>query len=157
MNPSEIVEALVASLPDVAPKPSWGETALFYNPHGLLPNGVYFCTLKDHDGANDRASNLDRAGIFRVAIGLPTETYVSLFGPKPARPAKGGSVTTGHDFTRVNELMPHPVYAWMGWVQILSPTKEGFAAVLPLIEAAYHRAVVKFNQRTAHNSTKRAH
>ena len=22
----------------------------------------------------------------------------------------------------MNSLIPHPVYAWMGWVQILSPT-----------------------------------
>lgn len=153
MNPSEIVETLVAHLPDVAPKPSWGETALFYNPGGLLPHGVYFCTLKDHDGANDQASNLDRAGIFRVAIGLPTATYVSLFGPMPARPPKGGIVSTGHDFTQVDELMPHPIYAWMGWVQILAPTQERFTTILPLIEAAYHNAVVKFNKKAKSGSS----
>lgn len=149
MKPSEIVEAIVSTLPGVLPKSSWGETALFYNPGKVLPNGIYFCTIKDHDGENDKSSHLDREGIFRVAIGLKAETYSELFGPRPSRPEKGGIVDTGHDFDRVNQLMPHPVYAWMGWVQILSPTKEVFDDVLPLIAEAHHAAVVKFNKKTA--------
>jgi hypothetical protein len=52
MNPSEIAEAIVSRLPGIVPKTSWGETALFYNADKLLPNGVYFCTIKDHDGEN---------------------------------------------------------------------------------------------------------
>ena len=155
MNPSEIVEEIVSRLPGVAPKASWGETALFYNPDNLLPNGVYFCTIKEHDGENDKSSNLNRKGVFRVAIGLSTETYVRLFGPKPSRPEKGGIVNTGHDFARVNEFMPHPIYAWMGWAQILSPTKESFTDILPFIEEAHRTAVVKFNKKTANHSIKR--
>ena len=149
MNPSEIAEAIVSRLPGIVPKTSWGETALFYNPDKLLPNGVYFCTIKDHDGENDRSSNLNREGIFRVAIGLNAETYVRLFGPKPSRPEKGGIVNSGHDFTRINELMPHPVYAWMGWAQILSPSRERFDEILPLIAEAHTVAMEKFNKKTA--------
>ena len=155
MNPSEIVDILVARLPGVVPKASWGETALFYNPDNLLPNGVYFCTIKERDGANDKSSNLNRPGIFRVAIGLSAESYERLFGPKPARPAKGSIVNTGHDFTQLNDLMPHPIYAWMGWTQILSPTREHFAEILPFIEEAHHTAVLKFNKKMAHQSSKR--
>jgi hypothetical protein len=158
MTPGEIAAAIVSSLPGVVPKTSWGETALFYNPGNTLPNGVYFCTLKDHDGKNDRSSNLDREGVFRLAIGLNAETYLRLFGPKPSRPEKGGIVNTGHDFTRVNALMPHPVYAWMGWAQVLSPTEKGFNDVLPLVEEAFHAAAAKFNKRTAsmaHQGTQR--
>ncbi len=33
-------------------KKSYGETAFFYNPEGLLKNGVYFCTIKENDGPN---------------------------------------------------------------------------------------------------------
>jgi hypothetical protein len=155
MNPSEIVEAIVSRLAGVVPKASWGETAVFYNPDNLLPNGVYFCTIKEHDGANDKSSNLNREGIFRVAIGLSAESYGRLFGPKPARPAKGGIVNTGHDFSRVNDFMPHPIYAWMSWAQILSPTQERFAEILPFIEEAHRTAVIKFNKKTAHQSSKR--
>ena len=35
-----------------------------------LPNGVYFCTLKENNGANDKASELDRDGVFRLSIGI---------------------------------------------------------------------------------------
>ncbi len=64
MSPNQIIEEIVRRLPGVVPKSSWGETSLFYNPGKLLPNGVYFCTIKDHDGENDQSSNLNREGIF---------------------------------------------------------------------------------------------
>ncbi len=149
MLPGEMIHELVTQLPGVVPKASWGETSLFYNPNKALPNGVYFCTIKEHDGANDKAAYLDRAGVFRLAIGLPPATYIRLFGKKPARPPKGGVVATGHDFTRLNELMPHPIYAWMGWAQILSPTKARFIEIFPLIQEAHAAAVVKFAKKMA--------
>jgi Family of unknown function (DUF6194) len=90
MTPDRIVEALCAVLPGVVPKSSWGETSLFYNPGLSLPSGVYFCTIKQHDGENDQASRLNRDGVFRLAIGLKPLSYVGLFGNPPERPAKGG-------------------------------------------------------------------
>ncbi|MEL6940560.1 MAG: DUF6194 family protein [Cyanobacteria bacterium J06598_1] len=149
MTPEAIVRDICAEFNGVVPKSSWGETSLFYNPGNLLPNGVYFCTIKEKDGENDKASQLSREGIFRLAIGLPKKTYVSLFSAKPPRPKKGGIVSTGHDFTRLNELMPHPIYAWMGWVQVLSPTTETFTQILPLIQEAHTAAVEKFKKKTA--------
>ena len=146
-TPEDIVGVITARLPGVVPKSSWGETALVYNPGGKLPHGVYFCTLKDHDGENDKASGLDRPGIFRVAIGLPGPTYVRLFGPKPKRPAKGGIVKGNLDFAALGRLMPHPIYAWMGWVQILSPDKECIERIFPLIGEAHEAAVSKFNKK----------
>lgn len=152
MTLEEIIQSICNQLPGVVPKDSWGETSLFYNPDRLLPNGVYFCTLKQQDGPNDKASNLDRAGVFRVAIGLNTKTYTRLFGQKPARPSKGGIVATGHDFTTLNELMPHPIYAWMSWVQILSPSQEKLEEIFPLIREAHQEAAKKFEKKTADNS-----
>ena len=87
MKPQAIIDDLCATLDDVVPKASWGETALFYNPGRTLPKGVYFCTFKEHDGENDRASVLTRDGVFRVSIGVSHETYVARFGTRPARPA----------------------------------------------------------------------
>ena len=147
MNPAEIVSTLTTRLPGVVPKSSWGETSLFYNPGHRLPNGVYFCTIKDHDGANDKASQLDRPGVYRVAIGIENPTYVRLFGPKPKRPEKGGVVDLPFDFKRTASLMPHPVYAWMGWAQILSPDRELFEEIYPLISEAHAIAVRKFEEK----------
>ena len=84
----------------VIPKQSWGETALFYNPGKKLPNGVYFCTIKQQDSANDQSSDLSRDHVFRLSIGVPQAVYEHHFGLRPARPAKGGIVDTGHDFTK---------------------------------------------------------
>jgi hypothetical protein len=147
MTPSEIVEVIAKKLAGVHPKSSWGETSLFYNPGNVLPNGVYFCTLKENDGENDKSSNLSRESIFRLSIGVPKDVYLSLFGEKPTRPNKGGIVDTGHDFTQSNVLMPHPIYGWMSWVCILSPSKDVFNEIYPLIEKAHSNAIVKFNKK----------
>jgi len=147
MKPQAIIDDLCPARDGVVPKSTWGETALVYNPGRSLPNGVYFCTFKARDGENDRASALTREGVFQVSIDISPETYVQRFGHRPARPAKGGVVNTGHDFAALDVLTPHPVYAWMGWVQILSPTVSSYAEIRPLIEEAHRLAVAKFDGR----------
>ena len=106
-------------------------------------------TVKERDGANDKASQLDREGVFRLNLGVGKEKYRELFGPTPARPPKGGVVDTGHDFTALDRLTPHPIYAWMGWVSMLSPTEASFKSLLPLLDVAYRRAQNAFEKRVA--------
>jgi hypothetical protein len=149
VQPNDIVERMIIEFEGVVPKSSWGETSLFYNPGNVLPNGVYFCTIKEKNGNNDKASKLDREGVFRLSFGLDKTTYENRFGPKPNRPAKGGIIDTGHDFAALNELMPHPIYGWMYWVQILNPSVSTFETILPLISAAHSNAVIKFNKKSA--------
>lgn len=148
MKPESIINCIAENFYGVVPKSSWGETSLFYNPGKVLPNGVYFCTIKEKNGENDKASQLDRAGIFRVSIGINKASYERLFGLKPPRPFKGGIINTGHDFTALNTLMPHPIYGWMHWVQILNPSEAIFSEIFPLIEEAHASAIVKFNKKT---------
>lgn len=149
VTPQDVVAALTARFAGLAPKASWGETSLFYNPDGVLPNGVYFATIKEHDGANDSASQLDRPGVYRVALGLPRARYEQRFGPRPARPPRGGVVATSDDFTATDVVMPHPVYAWMGWVQVLSPSKQTFTRMQPLFTEAYDATVGKYDAMVA--------
>lgn len=120
---------------------------MFYNPGGKLPRGVYFATLKEKDGENDQASNLDRGGVFRLNIGTSKPLFQERFGTPPARPKKGGTVEGPWDFTALNTLMPHPVYGWMSWVAVLNPTPETFDDIQPLIEAAYIKAKNTFSKR----------
>jgi hypothetical protein len=143
MNVQEIISEIKSRYKDIVVKETWGETSFFYNPGNRLPNGVYFTTLKEKDGENDSASNLNRERVFRLSIGVGKDKYVEIFGPKPPRPAKGKAVELNYDFTELNKLSPHPVYAWMGWVCILSPSKESFDKALPLIDIAYNRATKK--------------
>lgn len=154
MRIEKIIEHVVSSFDGVIPKSSWGETSLFYNPGKVLPNGVYFCTIKEKNGDNDKSSDLDREGVFRLSIGIRKETYEKLFGPKPKRPAKGCIIDTGHDFTALNKLMPHPIYGWMFWVQVLSPKESTITDVFSLIDEAHIHAVMKFNKKMIKNTFK---
>lgn len=87
-------------------------------------------TLKQKDGANDKASQLHRPGVYRLNVGIPPKVYEAHFGARPARPPAGGIVQVPYDFTATGLLTPHPVYAWMGWVSVVCPTEEQ----LPLLE-----------------------
>lgn len=147
MTAEDIIQVLNTRLRGLVTKTTWGETSLFYNPQNVLPNGVYFCTFKNADGENDKAANLNRENVFRFSFGLPKHTYADLFGEKPVRPSKGGVVKLNYDFTAIDQLMPHPVYAWMNWCQILNPSQASFDKLQPLIDEAYANAVNKFNKR----------
>lgn len=147
MKPIDIIARITNSFDGLSPKASWGETSLFYNPENLLPNGTYFCTLKEKDGENDKASRLNREDVFRLSFALNKTVYEKLFGSRPRRPSKGGIIQTHHDFTKTNVLMPHPVYGWMSWVQILNPSSEKFEELYPLLEEAYTTAGAKFKAK----------
>ncbi|MEP0520078.1 MAG: DUF6194 family protein [Hyphomicrobiales bacterium] len=145
---SEISEYLVQTFEGLVPTSSWGEFSFFYNPESALPRGTYFCTLKEKDGDNDKASNLNRAAVFRVNFGLPSKAFEGVFGPRPLRPAKGNTIDGPWNFSQLDVLMPHPIYAWMGWVCVLSPSSDTFEIMKPLLATAYDHAVHSFNKRT---------
>jgi hypothetical protein len=49
-------------------------------------------------------------------------THVYAAGRRHRYPCPRSLDLPSWDLTRLDELVPHPVYAWMSWVQILSPT-----------------------------------
>lgn len=51
------------------------------------------------------------------------------------------------DFTRTDTILPHPVYAWMGWIGILNPSEDTFEKMKPLIQEAYEFSGDKFKKR----------
>ncbi len=138
---------LVASFEGLVPQNSWGERSYFYNPGGNAPRGTYFLTIKEKDGANDRASDLDRPGVWRLNFGLQKPDFVALFGYPPSRPGKGQAIEGPWDFTELDQLTPHPVYGWMGWVAILNPSAGTFEQLKPLIARAHEKARHTFDKR----------
>lgn len=144
MTSDEIVDYVTRNFYGVKPKASWGETALFYNPDNILPNGVYFCTLKEQDGDNDSASNLNREEVFRLSLGVGKAAYADLFDTPPQRPAKGETVDIEQDFSELDNLMPHPTYAWMGWIAINSPSSDSFTQIVEHIQTSYDRALLNY-------------
>jgi hypothetical protein len=122
-----------------------GNTFFMYDPDGMFP----MATLMIND-VNDQASNLDRPGVFRLNIGIGKQTYYALLGAPPSRPGASGIVETGHDFTALDQLMPHPVYANMYWVCVLNPSAATFQTVVqPLLAEAYELNVRKYAKRVA--------
>ncbi len=146
------VEDIIAYMKDtygenVQQNNNWGERGMFYNPGSVLPKGVYILTFKEKDGANDKASQTDRDNVYRLNLGLSKQAFTSLFGAMPKRPAAGGIVDTGHDFTQLNHIMPHPVYGWMSWIGVLNPSHATFETLKPLIDTAVMSCEKKFKQR----------
>ena len=114
IDPEEILATLLELDPGLRQARYYGERAVFYNPGRAAALGVIFASVKHHDGPNDRRANLSRARIYRFAFGLRRETLARLFDAVPRRPPKGeAAVLSGYDRTRLDELTPHPVYAWM--------------------------------------------
>jgi len=126
---------------------NWGERGVFYNPEKKLPKGVYILTFKEKDGPNDKASHVNREGIFRLNLGISKSTFSEMFGAIPKRPAAGQIVSTGHDFTSLDQITPHPVYGWMSWVAVLNPTKDTFEKLKPLIAEGVELAMGKYQKK----------
>lgn len=140
MTQNDIEHYILQHFSDVHPLNSWGENSFFLNPGRRLKRGTYFATLKDKDGQNDKASHLNRPGVFRLNIGVTKETYLSLFAHLPKRPAKGCCIEGDYDFQAIDTLLPHPVYGWMGWISILNPSPQTFTDCQTLLDDAYEKA-----------------
>jgi Family of unknown function (DUF6194) len=148
VEPGEILSDLLGSDPALSLERYWGERSIFYNPGRRAPLGVIWVSVKDHDGENDSSAELSRDGVYRFAFQLPRGEYERRFGGLPRRPPKGGVVDLpGYDPTRLDELMPHPVYAWMAWVQILAPTQARFESLRPLLADSLDGVRAKWRRR----------
>ena len=147
MTAAEIIQLILSRFDGVVIKSAYSETTVFYNPNKALPNGVYFLTIKENDGPNDQAPQLNREGVFRVSFKPRPSTYMNMFGEKPKRAKAGKTASVQSDPSRIDEWMPHSIYAWMGWTMILSPSKNSFDQLWPYIEESYEQAKEKFSQR----------
>jgi len=141
---NDISDFVVANFPGLNVVNAWGEKSFFYNPDNLLKRGVYFLTLKEKDGDNDKASALDRENIFRINFGISKKTFSQHFSTLPKRPAKSHSIEGLYDFQKLNTLTPHPVYGWMAWVSILNPSNNSFEMLEKLIKESYQIACDKY-------------
>jgi hypothetical protein len=144
MTITQLQNLILESYPGLNLLDTYGEKSFFYNPEKLLIKGIYFATLKEKDGPNDKASDLNREGVFRLNLGISKQSYEKLFGTKPKRPPKGGIVDTGHDFTQLNFLTPHPIYAWLHWVAILNPDDDSMSQIKELMDETYQNVQKKY-------------
>ncbi|MCC0696856.1 DUF6194 family protein [Clostridioides sp. ES-S-0048-02] len=147
MKADDIFNYCVSNLDDVVLTENWGERGIFYNPNGILKKGVYVLTIKEKDGENDKSSSLNRSNVYRVNVCLKKETFIKRFDNIPKRPYAGQIVKMDFDFTKLDTIMPHPVYAWMGWVCVLNPSEKTFKELKVMIQESYYFAKEKFAKR----------
>lgn len=145
MNATGVTAHIRESFPGVETSEAHGYTFFFYGSERQLP----FATLATDDNEFDRVSNLDRPGVYRLNIGVSRETYRSFFGDEKPRLGGDGVLDSGHDFTRLDQILPHPHYAPQSWVCVLSPGEETVGVVRTLLREAYERAVLRANRRGA--------
>ena len=143
----EIIDYTTSNYEGVVEDRNWGERGLFHNPEGKLPKGIYILTFKEKDGPNDKASNVNRTGVYRLNLGISKQTFKDLFGEIPKRPLAGKIVDTGHDFEILDEIMPHPVYGWMSWIGVLNPSNTTFNKLKPLIDEGIELAKIKYAKK----------
>jgi hypothetical protein len=147
LNPNLLSDFLLTTFEGLRLIDSWGETSFFYNPDDIGPRGTYFCTIKEKNGENDKASALDREGVFRFNFGISKSTFLDLFSEIPKRPIKGGIIEGSYDFTNLDHLTPHPIYGWMCWVSITNPSPESFQRIESLIFESYNLAKKKHSKK----------
>jgi hypothetical protein len=149
-EPEELLSDLLGFDRGLRREAYYGERSIFYNPGGVAPLGTIVASVKDRDGPNDRASRLSRPGVYRLAFSLTPDRFAERFGQPPRRPPKGGTVDiAGYDLTRLGELTPHPVYAWMRWVQILSLSRPHYESLKPLLAESLEVVKARWTKRTA--------
>ena len=149
-EPEEILVDLLGLDRGLRCQAYYGERSIFYNPGGAAPLGTIVASIKDRDGPKDKAANLSRPGVYRFAFQLSPDEYVRRFGGVPPRPQKGLAVDLAcFELTTLGHLTPHPVYAWLRWVQMLSPTWEQYEGLKPLLLESLEGAKAKWQRKDA--------
>jgi hypothetical protein len=145
MDANEVTAYIREAFPGMETTEAYGYTFFFYGSERMLP----FATLATADNEHDRVSNLDREGVYRLNVGVSRETYRSLLGDEKPRLGPAGTIEGDHDFTVLDQILPHPHYAPQSWVCVLSPGEETFQVVRRLLREAYDRAVLRATRKEA--------
>ena len=135
------VDVLTASEATGAPEIAWGDSFFYFDPDRDIPGDRRFpfatIVTKDYPGF-DEASNVDREGVFRLNVSVGRQRFAELFGYPPGQlPDHEADV----DYTAIDTVIPHPVYATQGWVSILNPGEQTDAQVRTLLAGARTRAI----------------
>ncbi len=88
-----------------------------------------------------------REGVYRINVGVTKEEFIKLFKVIPKRPLKGEVIAGDYDFTVKNKIIPHPTYAWMSWICVLSPNNETFDKFLKYLDISYEKVKLKYEAR----------
>jgi len=140
-TPDDIHRYILETYPDTIVAAIEGGTFYSCDPANF-PN---FATVVTSDAFDD-ASNLSRPDAYRLNIGLSRDTFRRLVGD-----------LTDPDYTALDRLMPHPVYARQHYVSILNPSVRTFEEVVKsLLEEAHARTAAQYARREAGRASRGA-
>jgi Family of unknown function (DUF6194) len=141
------VVVVTAAEANGAPEAAWGDSFFFYDPEGDVPadRRLPFATIvtQDYEGF-DTASSLNRRGVFRLNIAVGRTKFEELIGYPPASHEDHHA---SFDYSAVDQVLPHPVYAVQSWVSILNPSETTSAQARSLLTEAHARAVERHRPR----------
>ena len=128
-DPDAIARYITETYPDAVVGRAEGAT-FFSLDESHWPN---FATIVTGEAFDD-GSNLSRPGVFRLNIGaLSRDTLQRVVGG-----------LADPDFTELDRLLPHPVYAKQRWVAILNPSRRSFdEMVKPLLAETHERVAAR--------------
>lgn len=136
MDDNAITTYITSTFTGVETTTTLGYTFFFYQSERMLP----FTTIATADNEGDRASQLDRPGVFRLNIGVSKPTFQALLGTDNID-------ISAYDFTALDTIMPHPDYAAQSWICVLNPSDTTFHKLQPLLREAYDLAVKRVSKR----------
>jgi hypothetical protein len=129
---------------DGSPELSWGDTFFYYAPDGVVPTATQpFATIVTKDYPEDRASRLDRPGVFRLNVAAGREAFVSWTGREPREAADPDA-----DPSAADTVVAHPVYGGLGWLAVVNPGPRTGEAVRELLRTAHGLARSRRERRT---------
>ena len=135
-SPETIVDHILQTYPETDVVEAMNAWFFSLDPEKHWPNYATLVTTDEHD----QASDLSRDGAFRLNLGVDRETFERIAAADP-----------DPDFTAVDRLFPHPVYAAQRWISIIDPTETTWReTVIPLIALAHDRLAA---QRARHAPT----
>ena len=135
-SPETIVDHILQTYPETDVVEAMNAWFFSLDPERHWPNYATLVTTDEHD----QASDLSRDGAFRLNLGVDRETFERIAAADP-----------DPDFTAVDRLFPHPVYAAQRWISIIDPTETTWReTVIPLIALAHDRLAA---QRARHAPT----
>lgn len=129
------VEAFVAELENAQREENFGYSFFFVGADHRLP----FVSIANSDNDFDNVSNLNRAGVFRINIGVSKETFDALIAEPGSEPV---------DYSALDVFLPHPHYAPQHFVCILNPSNENIETTRRLIVEAHSIATLRLQRKT---------
>ena len=132
-DPEAIAAYLTTTYPETDVVQAMHAWFFSLDPDKHFPNYATIVTTDEHDDASD----LERLGVFRLNIGVDRATFERVVDAD-ARP----------DYTAIDVVLPHPVYAAQRYLAILNPSEATWRdVVIPLLAVAHDRLAA---QRARH-------